>query len=155
MHNAYLLGRHLRQQLQLTENMPWPPEPELCSNEYAASIILTILFNLVSWIVTCDENFTDEPIKLGDSKHAKILSICQAILFFCRNGRVLTPKHVSLAMAVRRVTVSSELVTILNKYGHTVSTNKLQEIEVVVGELRQLECAEHIPCDSHVCLRKQ
>ena len=48
MHNAYLLGRHLRQQLQLTENMPWPPEPELCSNKYAASIIPTILFNLVS-----------------------------------------------------------------------------------------------------------
>ena len=52
MHNAYLLGRHLRQQLQLTENMPWPPEPELRSNEYAASIIPTIIFNLMSWIVT-------------------------------------------------------------------------------------------------------
>ena len=33
MHNAYLLGRHLRQKLQLTKNMPWSPEPELCSNE--------------------------------------------------------------------------------------------------------------------------
>ena len=54
MHNAYLFGSHLRQQLQLTENMSWPPEPELCSNEYAASIIPTILFNLVSWIVTGD-----------------------------------------------------------------------------------------------------
>ena len=133
MDNAYLLGRHLRQQLQLTENMPWPPEPELCPNEYAASIIPTILFNLVAWIVTGDENFTDELIKLGDSKHAKVLSICQDILFCCRNGRVLTPKHVSLAMAVRRVTSNSDLITMLNKYGHTVSTSKLQEIEVAVG----------------------
>ena len=33
----------------------------------------------------------------------------------------------------------------LNKYGYTVSTRKLQEIEVAVGELRQLEGAEHIP----------
>ena len=33
----------------------------------------------------------------------------------------------------------------LNKYGHTVSTSKLQEIEIAVGELRQLEGAEHIP----------
>ena len=102
-------------------------------------------FNLVSWIVTGDENLTDELIKLGDSKHAKVLSICQDILFCCRNGRVLTPKHVSLVMAVRRVTGSSELITMLNKYGHTVSTSKLQEIEVAVGGNRQLEGAEHIP----------
>ena len=81
-------------------------------------------------------SFTDELIKLGDSKHAKVLSICQDILFCCRNGRVLTPKHVSLAMAVRRVTSSSELLTMLNKYGHTVFTSMLQEIEIAVGEFR-------------------
>ena len=33
----------------------------------------------------------------------------------------------------------------LNKYDHTVSTSKLQDIEVAVGELRQLEGAEQIP----------
>ena len=125
--------------------MPLPREPELCSNEYAVSIIPTIIFNLVSWIVTGDENFTDELIKLGDWKHAKVLSICQYIQFCCRNGRVLTAKHVSLAMAARRVTGSSELATMLNKYSHTVSTSQLQEIEVAVGELGQLEGAEHIP----------
>ena len=75
----------------------------------------------------------------------QVLSICQDILFCCRNGRILTPKHVSLDMAVRRVTGSPELITMLNKYGQTVSTSKLQEIEVTVGELRQLEGAEHIP----------
>ena len=33
----------------------------------------------------------------------------------------------------------------LNTYGHTVSTSKLQEIEVAMDELCQLESAEHIP----------
>ena len=43
------------------------------------------------------------------------------------------------------MTGSSVLITMLNIYGHTVSTSKLQEIEVVLGEVRQLEGAEHIP----------
>ena len=75
----------------------------------------------------------------------RVCPFCQDILFCCRNGRVLTPKHVSLTMAVCRVTGSSEHITMLNKYGHTVSTSKLQEIEVAVGKLRQLEGDEHIP----------
>ena len=147
MLNAYLLGRHVREQLQLTENMAWPPTPDLCTNEYSVASIPTILFNLVSWIVTGDENFTDDRVELRESNHAKVLSICQDILFCSRNGRVLTPKHVSLAMAVRRVTGSTELLTMLNKFGHTVSTSKLQEIEVAVGELRQQEGADHIPAN--------
>ena len=43
------------------------------------------------------------------------------------------------------VTGSSELITMLNKYGNTVSTSQLQKSEVVVGELSQVKGAEHIP----------
>ncbi len=145
MHDAYVLAMHIRRTLQYIVNMDWPPTPELCTNSKAKSMIPPILFNLISWIVSGESDYSDEYTDLQESKVARVMSICQDIIYAARNGRLLTPKHVSLAMAVRRETGRTDLVTMLNGYGCSVSTSKLQEIEASVGDLRQHEGSGKLP----------
>ena len=42
------------------------------------------------------------------------------------------PKHIMLAMTVRHLTESSEIVTILNRFGHCLSYTKLLELETAM-----------------------
>ena len=58
------------------------------------------------------------------------------IIYTARNGRIRTPKHVSLAINVHHKTGSMQLVSTLNKFGHCVSKSKFQEVETAVAELR-------------------
>ncbi|KAK3107392.1 hypothetical protein FSP39_013623 [Pinctada imbricata] len=56
-------------------------------------------------------------------------SFSQDISFAVSNGTVNMPKHVSLAMTVRHLTGSAELITLLNRFGHCVSYTSLIGIE--------------------------
>ena len=147
MKEAYRLALQVHETLRQTKNMVWPPTPEFCTADHVQSLIPPLLHNLIAWIILQYADFSEQPVELDEVIKAKVLSICQDIIFASRCGRVLTPKHVSLAMAVRRVTGSTELITILNKFGHTVSSSKLQEIEAAVGELRQHEGSGQVPAN--------
>lgn len=106
-----------------------------------------VLFNMISWILSGRGEYTEEYTDVDETHETKVMSICQDILYDARNGRVPTPKHVALAMAIRRVTGRTDLVTMLNGYGHTVSSSKLQEIETAIGELRQHDGEEKLPAN--------
>ena len=44
------------------------------------------------------------------------IRLCQDILYTAREGRILTPKHFSLAMAISQVTGRTNLVAMINGY---------------------------------------
>ena len=62
------------------------------------------------------------------------MSVAQDIVFIASNGSKLTPKHIALLMTMKSITGSSEVVTLLNRFGHGVSYTKLKEIETAMAE---------------------
>ena len=82
-------------------------------------------FNLLAWIIDGDyleQSMQDQGrvvIKAIKTKQL-ILSIAQDILPCARHGQVKTPKHVLLPLAVEHYTRSAKVVTLLNRFEHTM-----------------------------------
>ena len=70
------------------------------------------------------------------------MSIPQDIVFIASNGSKLTPKHIALPVTMKCITGSSEVVTLLNRFGHGVSYSKLEEIEIAMAK-RQINKHEN------------
>jgi hypothetical protein len=103
-------------------------EPPKASDLIADKIILpTMVFNFLAWVLTEDETLVDidtEKISVRSDVQRRILSIGQDLLYCTSNGRVKTPKHVSLGMAVQNISGSSQVVTLINRFGHSISYNE-------------------------------
>ena len=66
--------------------------------------------------ITLDRsNATDKSV------HRHILSVTQDLIFMLSKGAEQPPKHIGLAMTVRHMTGSKEIVRMLNHYGHCIS----------------------------------
>ena len=119
----------------IKDPMPWPPTPvDVCSDNV---IVPASLYNLLSWIITGDEDIPPKGetvrVKSADD-HRRILSITQDILFCTRRGRVKPPKHVALPMAIYHLTRSTQLVSLLNGFGHGVSASQLLEMDTALAQ---------------------
>lgn len=55
--------------------------------------------------------------------------IDQDILHLATHGRVKIPKHVGLAMSIRHLTASKQLITILNRMGHCSLYDEIEAID--------------------------
>lgn len=119
----------------IKDYMPWPPAPaDLCVDNV---VVPTSLYNLLSWIIVGDDDIPTNgekvPVKSADDQR-RILSIAQDILFCTRRGRVKPPKHVALPMAVYHLTRSTQLVSLLNGFGHGISASQLLEIDTALAQ---------------------
>ena len=59
----------------------------------------------------------------------KIKSLCSNIVYIISKGRVKPGKHVWLGLVVKSLTGSRKVLTILNRYGHSIGYNLIEEIE--------------------------
>jgi hypothetical protein len=66
--------------------------------------------------------------------HRQILSIGQDLVYAASRGKIRTPKHIALAMTTKHLTRSKELVTILNRAGHSVSYDEIQRVDTSMAE---------------------
>lgn len=64
-------------------------------------------------MILCD--FSDE------NKDNEILSIAQNIIFAYSNGKVMTPKHVAVGLAVHQATRSKKLINLLHSTADSIS----------------------------------
>ncbi|CAH2109149.1 unnamed protein product [Euphydryas editha] len=67
--------------------------------------------------------------KNSDEDFIKIKSLCSDIIYITTKGRVKPSKHLKLALAMKSLTSSRKVISILNKYGHTIGYNLTEEIE--------------------------
>ena len=72
----------------------------------------------------------------SDSTHRRIISIGQDLVYSCSRGRLKTPKRVALPLAMKQLTGSSQIVTILNRFGHGISESQLTECETAMAKLQ-------------------
>ena len=118
--------------------IPWPPHATDLKDE---NIFLpSPVYNLLAWILTDENDFQaehakDEKVHLkDDSVHRLVQSFGQDLLYAISKGRHRTPKHLALSLTVKNLTGSKELITLLNRYGHGVSYDKVLEVETALAE---------------------
>ena len=63
-----------------------------------------------------------------------VMSVAQDIIFSATHGRVKQAKHICLSMAVCHLTGSKQVITLLNRFGHGVSSPQLEELETGLAE---------------------
>ena len=104
------------------------------------------LFNFVAWTSGISTQPLDNErveVTLEDSR--KIVSTCQDIITLASKGWWLMPKQCSLAMAVRHMTGSAQLIGLLNGLGHCSSNSQVLEHDTALAHL-QIERGEiYIP----------
>ena len=90
-----------------------------------------------------DELIEDKKVPTDDEDiYRKICSVGQDLLYIESCGELKTPKHTGLAIAVKHLTSSKQLVTMLNRLGHCVSNCQLGRIDTALAN-DQLARAEH------------
>ena len=84
-------------------------------------------------MITYDESGVDDfhqpcpCVKVEDERH--IIIISQDIIHCASKARVMLPKQIGLAMAVRHPTGSKQLGGLLNRMGHSLSYDELQAVD--------------------------
>ena len=98
---------------------------------------------MLCWIIKGDDSIdtitTDTPVTLTDvATKRRVSSIAQDIIFSATSGRVKQPKHIALSMTIKSMTGSAKVITMLNRFGHSISLSQLRECDTAMAN-RQIE----------------
>lgn len=148
-HTGLLVNRVLDQ--STPDHIPWPPTSADITTENCMLSVPPMLFNLLATIVGANDKEVPlyEVCQVNkDLTRAKILSICQDIVYLASNGTKQTPKSLALGLSVRHLTGSSSLSTLLNRFGHSAGYDTLMRYETALAK-RQQDISENIPEGFH------
>lgn len=67
--------------------------------------------------------------KTSGNDNFRINSVCQDLIYIVTNGRVKPSKHLMLGLAMKSLTSSRKVVTILNRLGHSTGYCVTEEME--------------------------
>lgn len=84
-----------------------------------------LLFNFMQNIIQ-GPNISEED---NNQLAVKISSICSDIIYAVTRGRSKPAKNLTLGLAIKSLTNSRQVITMLNRYGHTIGYNLAEEIE--------------------------
>ena len=120
--------------------MPLPPSPSDLTKYPTQDYLPTSLNNFLVWLIVGDQESKD-PLTLderinvpSDADHRRVVSLGQDLIHAVSHGRLKTPKHVALPMAVKQLTGSGQVLTLFNRFGHASSLSKIDEIEASMAE---------------------
>ena len=84
---------------------------------------------LIRWIVT-GESLGDHPTAsaLNITDERKIIMVGQELIHCTSHARVKLPKQVGLAMCMKHLTGSKQLITLLNRMGHCSSYKEIAQL---------------------------
>lgn len=110
---------------------------DVIDSEHAMNLIPQSLFLLVSMLL--GEN--SQP-----NHHDKIISIAQDIIHVASKGRVHTPKHLGIGLAVHHATRSKSLVNLLHASGNSISYDLVQRVETSIAnhELERFKANDNV-----------
>lgn len=118
-----------------TQTMPWPPDSTHLTLDTAEKIVPAKLYNFLSWMVGFNEDPEDDMfVTLPEEQHRRILSLSQDIIYLASKGRKAMPKQTSLAMAVRHITGSAQLIGLLNGCGNATSHTMVLEHDTALAK---------------------
>lgn len=147
MRTMYQAGLVVKKSLQDSPGMtgPWPPTSDCFTSQSAMSVVPVELYNLLAWSIGASEEPTlEEHVPVPQYVQGKLQSICQDLVYLASMGKKQTPKSLALGLAVRHLTGSSQVLTLLNRLGHCASRVTVTSFETDLAQL-QLATAQHVP----------
>ena len=123
-------------------NMPWLPYSNNIEEENV--MVPTVVYNSLTCFLSEGGEGEEKKEKVNAKGHCQrlVLSLAQDLLNYVRNGMQKTSKHVSLPLALKNLTSSKEIITLLNRYGHGISYYQVLDMEMRLAE-NLLEGKEH------------
>ncbi len=121
LYNAALILREKVQEIPKL-NLSWPPLASDLTMDNVRKVVPCELFNVLAWIC----GFSSEPtlseyVPIEGKNSAKLTSIAQDLVNLASGGRNPTPKSIALAMALRQLTGSASVISLLSGLGHCMS----------------------------------
>ena len=104
------------------------------SNECALNIIHIDLYNYLGWLLKDgDLTFqTDGRLNVSDTQHGTIVNLAHDIMF--NASYIATPKHVGLDLHLIKKFRSKALLTVMNRFGNTISYQDAQRYLTTVAD---------------------
>ena len=96
----------------------------------AKNLVPADLYLFLRWLITRDGvNIDAKSDCSNDSDERKVLCLAQDIIHCMSHGQMKLPKHLGLAISVRHLTGSEQLVSILNRTGHCSCYSEIESVE--------------------------
>ena len=125
---------------------PWPPLASDLGLSAVKGLVPVALYNFLAWVVgASDEPAIEDFVRLPEDVELKIFSLCQDIILLASKGKKQTPKSLCLGMTIRHLTGSSQLLNVMNKFGHCASRETVVRYETSIAELQIQQSANSIP----------
>lgn len=85
-----------------------------------------------------DDDAQDGGAETGEEREAQIqarvLSVCQDLVYITSGGKKWTPKHIGLASTLHQATRSKQLVQLFHKAGHTISYRDVLRMDTALAK---------------------
>ena len=140
---ALLLRRLIFDTFKDSPQMPWPPSSSYLLTQQDALPPMLIHF------MTCLLSKQTSKINKSVRSERLVLSMSQDICYNITQGRWKMPKHLLLGMTVRHLSGSSQMINILNRFGHCASHSTLLELETAMCD-SVVECSSNLPAAAKV-----
>lgn len=111
----------------LQPQMSWPPKVQDLRPCNVSNYIPQSL-KLFCTVLLCGETFQGNRIR-GERITRLKLSLSQDIVYSVSNGKIKTPKSVLFPSVVKSLCNNTEVIKLINQYGHGLSYNLIEEIE--------------------------
>ena len=129
---ALILHRKIQQAFNASPKMPWPP-----SSTYLNSGAITPPDSLTHFLV---QVISGNSVNHATDKTSRLAnSFAEDICGAATRGQWKLPKHLLLSVTLHHLFASSDVITLLNRYGHCQSYPLLLDLENAMASQVQLE----------------
>lgn len=122
--SAMIIRRQILDLHRTSQDLPWPPP--VTSLQVHETDMPSLLVTFLSYLTSGNQS------SLSARARRFVSSCSQDICASVTSGKWMMPKHLALAMTVRHLTGSAELITILNRLGHCRSYSQTLELETAI-----------------------
>ena len=114
------------------------------TEEKAKDIIPEILFRFAACLLggNLAHDIVKDSNNMDNDMERRVLSLCQDIMYIVKKSRVKTPKHIGLALSVKHLTGSKQVVNMLHSQGHCISYDDLCRVESAIASNTQQQAEE-------------
>lgn len=131
----YSSALDLQVEIDAVSSMSWPPSSIHLTLEATETLLPVKLFNFLSWVTGMSSEPEDEKfVKVTDDQKWRLLSLAQDVTYLVSKGRKPMPEQTPLAMAVKHLTSSGQLIGLLNGFGHSTSHTAVLEHYTVLAK---------------------
>ena len=114
----------------------WPPLALDPTMDNIKKVVPCGIFNTMAWICGLSTEPTlDSYVDIDGKESAKLMSISQDLVGLASAQRNLTPKSIALAMALRQLTGSASVKSLVSGFGHCMSHSFVLAHETALAQL--------------------